>query len=307
MGGTVQQIETKPEIAPKAGVTNTRKVSRLPIDRQRADFLRSCRARIKPAELGLPSPQRRRTEGLRREDVAALSGVSVAWYTWLEQGRAMRVSDEVLERICHTFRLTSDEREYLFSLVQHRSPRLQHESQVEAPEELSRMLQSVAVPALLMNLRWDVLGWNELNTRIFRDYAVLPAGERNLVDLLFTRPSYYKNPDDFEAMARRVLAKLRVDFSKSTEDPKFEAMIRRLDASSPVFRRIWRTPEINVRSYGVHRFLHPAYGELSFEHTTFVPDGHPTLRVVLCTPVDAATRGAIAAASAAEPGTPATA
>src|SRR3954466_11277317 len=117
-------------------IGNTRKISRLPVDRQRAEFLRSCRARIKPADLGLPAPQRRRTEGLRREDVAALSGVSVAWYTWFEQGRSMRVSDEVLERICHKFPLNDDERVYLFSLVQHRPPRLQHEPMNEAPEDL---------------------------------------------------------------------------------------------------------------------------------------------------------------------------
>src|SRR5690348_7959068 len=101
------------------GTANTRKNSRLPIDQQRAEFLRSCRARIKPSDLGLPVPQRKRTDGLRREDVAALSGVSVSWYTWLEQGRDMRVSDDVLERICQTFRLSEDERVYLFSLVQH--------------------------------------------------------------------------------------------------------------------------------------------------------------------------------------------
>src|SRR5215470_10322862 len=88
------------------GTTSTRRTSRLPIDRQRAEFLRSCRARMKPSDLGLPVPQRKRTDGLRREDVAALSGVSVSWYTWLEQGREMRVSDEVLERICQTFRLS---------------------------------------------------------------------------------------------------------------------------------------------------------------------------------------------------------
>src|SRR5215471_18637596 len=94
--------------------------TRVPIDRQRAEFLRSCRARINPADLGLPVPQRKRTEGLRREDVASLSGVSVSWYTWLEQGRDMRVSDEVLERISQTFKLSEDERIYLFSLAKHR-------------------------------------------------------------------------------------------------------------------------------------------------------------------------------------------
>jgi transcriptional regulator with XRE-family HTH domain len=281
-------------ISATTGTTNTRKVSRLPIDRQRADFLRSCRARIKPAELGLPAPQRRRTEGLRREDVAALSGVSVAWYTWLEQGRSMRVSDEVLERIAHTFRLNEDERVYLFSLVQHRPPRLHQEPQNDAPVDLVRMLKGVQLPGLVMNLRWDVLAWNELNTVFFRDYSVLQPSERNLIDLLFTQPSYHKDPQDFESMARRILAKLRVDYSNAVDDAKFESMIRRLDNASPLFRRIWRTPEINIGSYGVHRFVHASYGDVAFEHATFVPEGHPTLRVVLCTPWDESTEKALA-------------
>lgn len=276
----------------------TRKVSRLPIDRQRAEFLRSCRARIKPADLGLPAPQRKRTEGLRREDVAALSGVSVAWYTWLEQGREMRVSDEVLERICQTFRLSEDERTYLFTLVQHRPPRLQQGALEEAPPELTRMIQAVAVPAVLMNLRWDVLAWNELNSIFFRDYTRLAPHERNLVELLFTRPSYHKDPADFENMARRVLAKLRVDYSNSDNDPKFEALIRKLETASPTFRRMWRTPEINVKSLGVHRFIHERFGEIGFEHTSYEPAGHPTLRLVLCTPADERTRQHVAEALA---------
>jgi transcriptional regulator with XRE-family HTH domain len=275
-------------------VANTRKRSRLTIDRQRAEFLRSCRARIKPSDLGLPLPQRKRTDGLRREDVAALSGVSVSWYTWLEQGRDMRVSDEVLERICHTFRLTEDERIYLFSLVQHRPPRLHRDARFEPPPEIVRMISGVAAPAVVMNLRWDVLAWNRLNSVFFRDYGLVPPSERNLVEILFTRSSYNEDPVEFENMARRVLAKLRVDYSKSGDDPRFEALIRRLDTASPVFRRIWRTPEINVRSYGMHRFRHPQHGDLAFEHTSYVPDGHPTVRVVICMPDDAATRAAVA-------------
>jgi transcriptional regulator with XRE-family HTH domain len=271
------------------GTVSTRRVSLLPIDRQRAEFLRSCRARIKPADLGLPAPQRRRTEGLRREDVAALSGVSVAWYTWLEQGREMRVSDEVLERISQTFRLTDDERSYLFSLVQHRPPRLNQEPQFDAPPEIARMIEAVAMPAVLMNLRWDVLAWNELNTEVFRDYAALPPAERNLLELLFTRRGVYGDPEELELLARRVLAKLRVDYSNASDDPRFESLIQRLEMTSPLFRRMWRRPEINSKSYGIHRFAHERFGPLSFEHTSYVPEGHPGLRMVLCLPQDAAT------------------
>lgn len=272
------------------GSANTRRNPRQALDQQRAEFLRSCRARIKPSDLGLPVPQRKRTDGLRREDVAALSGVSVSWYTWLEQGRDMRVSDEVLERICQTFRLSEDERVYLFSLVQHRPPRLHRDARFEAPPEIVRMIQGMRAPAMIMNLRWDVLAWNRYMSVFFRDYAATPPAERNLVHLLFTQPSYYEDPEEFEKMARRVLAKLRVDYSKSGDDPKFEAMIRRLNMTSPVFRRVWRTPEINVRSYGIHRFRHPQYGQLTFEHTSYVPDGHPATRVVICMPHDEATQ-----------------
>ncbi|MEN9706104.1 MAG: hypothetical protein RLZZ393_1983 [Pseudomonadota bacterium] len=266
-----------------------RKPARPVMDRQRAEFLRSCRARIKPSDLGLPEPQRRRTEGLRREDVAALSGVSVAWYTWLEQGRQMRVSDEVLERICHTFRLTEDERVYLFTLVQQRPPRLQHEGQQEAPVEVIRMIEAAACPAVILNLRWDVLAWNRLSAVLVRDYDALPAGQRNLLEILFAAASNMK-PAEFEATASRSLAKLRVDYSKSGKDPLFESLIRRLENQYPLFRRMWRAPEINVRSYGEYRIPNAEFGELLFENTAYVPDGHPTIRVVMLTPLDDHTR-----------------
>ncbi|MEJ1965324.1 MAG: helix-turn-helix transcriptional regulator [Gammaproteobacteria bacterium] len=285
------------EIAPETGlpitgIGNTRKISRLPMDRQRAEFLRSCRARIQPSDLGLPVPQRKRTDGLRREDVAALSGVSVSWYTWLEQGREMRVSDEVLERICHTFRLSEDERIYLFSLVQHRPPRLVRDSRFDAPDEIVRMIGGLVAPAVVMNLRWDVLAWNTLNSVFFRDYSRTPLAGRNLAEILFTQPTA-EDPVEFEIMARRVLAKLRVDYSKAGNDPRFESLIRRLCTVSAVFRRIWRAPEINVRSYGLNRFRHAKYGDLAFEHTSYVPDGHPDVRVVICLPHDAVTRQAV--------------
>lgn len=268
------------------------------IDRQRAEFLRSCRARIKPADLGLPVPQRKRTEGLRREDVAALSGVSVSWYTSLEQGRDMRVSDEVLERICQTFKLSEGERTYLFSLVQHRPPRLHSELLLQPPPEIVRMLEGIAVPAVLMNLTWDVLAWNELNTAVFRDYAALPQSERNLASILFTRSQYYPDPVEFEDMARRILAMLRFDYGRAGGDPAFETLIRRLQLASPLFKRMWRSPEINPRFYGMNRIHHPVHGDLTFEHTSYMPDGFPAMRVTLCLPSDARTHAVLAKATA---------
>src|SRR5687767_6341787 len=177
-----------PQRAMRDTGTSTRKRLRSAVDNQRGEFLRRCRARIKPSDLGLPEAKHKRTNGLRREDVAAVSGVSASWYTWLEQGRDMRVSDEVLERLCQTFRLSEDERIYLFSLVQHRLPRVHRDSRPEAPPEILRMINSLTVPAIAMNLRWDVLAWNRVNSVIFRDYAEFPLDERNLLHILFTRP-----------------------------------------------------------------------------------------------------------------------
>jgi transcriptional regulator with XRE-family HTH domain len=230
--------------------------------------------------------------------VAALSGVSVSWYTWLEQGREMRVSDEVLERISHTFRLSEDERIYLFSLVQHRPPRLYRDPRFDPPAEIVRMIEGIGAPGVVMNLRWDVLAWNRLNSLFFRDYATTPPAERNLVEILFSRPSNREDPDpvEFEDMARRVLAKLRVDYSRAGNDPRFDSLIRKLCTVSPVFRRIWRAPEINVRSYGLHRVHHAQFGDLAFEHTSYVPDGHPDMRVVICMPHDIGTKQAVAKA-----------
>src|SRR5688500_11541409 len=160
-----------PQRAMRDTGTSTRKRLRSAVDNQRGEFLRRCRARIKPSDLGLPEPKHKRTDGLRREDVAALSGVSASWYTWLEQGRDMRVSDEVLERLCQTFKLSDDERTYLFLLVQHRPPRAPSESHPEAPVEVVRMINGLNVPSIAMNLRWDVLAWNPLNSVFFRDYS----------------------------------------------------------------------------------------------------------------------------------------
>jgi transcriptional regulator with XRE-family HTH domain len=292
MRGSTGEIQG--EDLAQRGIANNRSAVRQPMGRQRAEFLRSCRARIKPADVGLPDPQRRRTAGLRREDVAALSGVSVAWYTWLEQGRDMRVSDEVLERICQTFKLSDDERLYLFSLVQQRAPRVQGAPRFDVPPEVERLVTGLTIPAIARNLRWDVLAWNELNTRIFRDYSRLPAGERNLIELLFGASGYEETPEDTRERARRIVAKLKVDYSAFGTDRRFEAMIQRLERNSPLFRSLWRSPDVNAGSYGIQRFRHREYGDVAFEHVSCIPDGHPTVRVVMCMPADASTRALIA-------------
>lgn len=264
------------------------------VDLQRSEFLRLCRSRIKPEDVGLAASERARTGGLRREDVAALSGVSVSWYTWLEQGRDISVSDNLLERICRTFRLTEDERIYLYSLVKHRMPRLAPKSSMELPANVQRLMQTVGVPAIAMNQRWDILGWNALNTALYRDYAPVPAGERNLLSILFTRPIRNMTAAQLDVMAHRLCARVRYDYSQNPDDDKFESLVRRLCTVSPLFKKYWRGSDFTLRSYGTHQFSHPRFGALAFDHTSLLPDGHPNVRVVLCAPENIAARNAVA-------------
>lgn len=276
----------------------TRKRLRSPIDSQRSEFLRRCRNRVDPSDLGLPATRRKRTVGLRREDVAALSGVSVSWYTWLEQGRDMRVSDEVLERLCKTLRLSPDERVYLFSLVQHRAPRPQNGELEEAPADVARLIQSMGIPAVVMNLRWDILAWNPLSAAIYGDYGKLPPADRNLLQLVLARPLEQPGSLEGERSARHLIARLRFDYSKHNDDPRFEELIRRLQATSPLFRRLWDVPEFSLRALGLFNFKSERYGDLTFEHISVVPDGHPGIRIGTSVPASAAAREAIVHACA---------
>lgn len=262
---------------------------------QVSEFLKSCRARLQPSDLGLPDPQRRRTPGLRREDVAALSGLSVTWYTWLEQGRNVHVSDTVLERLSTTFRLSADERNYLYSLVQHRPPPLGTEGaqQVASPAVL-QMLHTLPIPALVKTARWDVIGWNRLVSLVFRDYDALLPDDRNLLRILFTDPSYAFDSSEFREMARRVLAKFRIDYSQAGSDPAFDELIAELEQRSPTFRAVWRSPEVTGSSEGVNLIRHPVHGELRFEHSSYVPEGQPLHRVVVFVPHDEHTTRQIA-------------
>lgn len=255
--------------------------------RQLIDFLKGCRARLTPGQVGLPDTSRRRTPGLRREDVAALAGVSVTWYTWLEQGRDIQVSADVLERISATLRMSADEREYLFALVQHRAaPPVAARTDNVSPT-LIRMIESLAVPAIILTARWDVIAWNEIAGKVFRDYGALPPERRNLLRILLVDDeAYQRDPEAYESMVRRVLAKFRVDYSQAPNDPAFEDLIADLEASCPIFGRLWSLAEVVSKHDAV--VTHPRGAGLTFEHSSYVPEGSPNLRLVIFTPFNEA-------------------
>ncbi|MEI9885884.1 MAG: helix-turn-helix transcriptional regulator [Rhizomicrobium sp.] len=254
---------------------------------QLSEFLRNCRARLTPNAVGLPTAGRRRTPGLRREDVAALAGLSATWYTWLEQGRDVRASDRVLENLSRSLKLSAEERDYLFLLAQRRPAPIRMQSEERVPDTVKRTLDALNVPAEVITPRWDVVYWNAMVTRCFRDYGALPPERRNLLRILMTSPEYQEDPEEYEALVRRITAKLRVDYCQADGDLAFDALIEEMAEASPVFREQWRSSEVRGRSEGVHLLKHPQLGGITFVHTSYVVEGASSLRVVIFAPHDA--------------------
>jgi transcriptional regulator with XRE-family HTH domain len=261
---------------------------------QLSDFLKSCRAHRTPAAVGLIPAQRRRSKGLRREDVAALAGLSATWYTWLEQGRDVHPSDQVLERLSGALGLSPAERDYLFMLAQHRPPPLAPVAGDEIRPATRRMLAALNIPALIHTRRWDVVAWNSIWPKCFPDFALRPAGDRNLLKILLTEADFHREPTEHDQIARRVLARARLDYSQSTDDPEFDRLIEELSAVCPDFQSYWRSAEITSSSEGVYKQAYPQLGEIAFEHTSYTIEAAPQLRLLIFSPADEASAGNLA-------------
>jgi transcriptional regulator with XRE-family HTH domain len=253
---------------------------------QLSDFLKSCRARTAPASVGLAPAQRRRSKGLRREDVAALAGLSATWYTWLEQGRDVHPSEQVLERLSGALGLSTAERDYLFMLAQHRPPPLAPSPGDELRPATRRMLEALNVPALIHTRRWDVVGWNKVWPRCFPDFGARASSDRNLLKILLTESDFHRDPTEHDQIARRVLSKARLDYSQSADDPAFDRLIEELSAICPDFQRYWRSAEIMSSSEGVYTLSYPDLGEVAYEHTSYAIEAAPHLRLLICSPAD---------------------
>lgn len=255
------------------------------------ELLRAARGRIEPSEVGLPGSQKRRSPGLRREDVAVLAGVSVKWYTWLEQGREINFSADVLERVATVLRLSDAERTYLFALTQWRPP-TRSVLAGELGETFWQTMQFVPVPLLVMTLRWDILAWNPLLVRVFRDYSKVPEAERNLLRIILTDRKY-RSDASYDTMIRRLIGEFRVDFGQCAGDPAFEELIAELKRVVPGFERHWH----NVEFHSGQRIAvvqHPELGKLTFDRVSYVVEGGTPLRVLMFVPVDSTTARTVA-------------
>ncbi len=267
-----------------------------------ADFLRTRRARVTPAAAGLPPGPRRRTPGLRREEVAQVASVSAAWYTWLEQGRDIRASRGVLESIAAALRLTPDERRHLFLLADQPLGAALSPASETVSAAHQRVLDGLGVnPAYMTGRRSDILAWNRAATAVLGDFAALPARERNTIWRLFATADCHLFAD-WEDLAQRALAQFRADSARYVGDPWFAELIDDLQRVSPEFRAWWPRHDVLGMPDGRKVLNHPTAGRLALEHTTFqVPDA-PDLKLVVYTPLEADTATRLARLLAVAPG-----
>jgi transcriptional regulator with XRE-family HTH domain len=252
-----------------------------------ADFLRTRRAALKPEEVGLPGGGRRRTPGLRREEVAQLAGVGTTWYTWLEQGRDVRASVEVLDSIARALRMTTAERAHLILLGrgEEGAPACKAPAEQVSPT-IQRLIDNLAwSPAYLIGRRWDYLAWNRAFEVVFSWSPGEDPLARNHVWAMFMDPSRRTLYTDWEHAARQIVAKFRADSARNIGDPAFEELIATLRASSPEFRKWWNRHEISGGGEGRKDLVHPTVGRLVFDHAVFRHAELTEQRLVLYTPV----------------------
>jgi len=248
-------------------------------------FLRSRRVRLTPAAVGLPEGFRRRTPGLRREEVALLAGVGTTWYTWLEQGREVRPSIEALDAIAKALRLDRAERRHLFTLANLRLPEPRAAGLEHVPDAVIRMLNSmIDQPAYVLGRRWDILAWNAAAAAVFGDFSQLEGDARNLMHMMFANPYHRRLLSDWDDLAPQTLAMFRADSAQYAGDPDFERLIALLEKQSPEFRSWWPRHDVMHRPSTVKRVQHPSAGQLVFEYMRLDVTDRPSMRLIICTP-----------------------
>lgn len=260
--------------------------TRTPPRAELALFLRSRRARVKPADVGFAGGGRRRTPGLRREEVAQLADVGVSWYTWLEQGRDIHVSEPLLERLAKALRLTPTERTHLFELAHGRPAAIPSIAPLTVSDALQRILDAYPYPALVTTKRWDVLAWNAPSTILNGDFGLLPVGRRNGLWMMFMNPERRARMPSWESAARRAVAGFRLDAARAADRTEFDALTTELAEVSPEFARFWNEHDVMEVPEGSKMVDLPDFGLIEFDHAALThsePDGR-VLRVSLYSP-----------------------
>ncbi|MWC29157.1 helix-turn-helix transcriptional regulator [Paenibacillus sp. MMS18-CY102] len=251
------------------------------------DFLKSRRERIKPEGVAIASRYgRRRTPGLRREEVAQLAGLSITWYTWLEQGRVASVSREVIESVARALQLSSDEQAHLFRLADYGGERNASLNTGEPYPELQAIIDQVNYPAIIANHRTEVLAYNRLATEIITDFHAIPADERVMTRLIFTDPNLREQLVNWQEFADFTIGVFRTYYDQNASDAWFEAFVQQMCLVSEEFQTLWRLHNVQQKKAMHYTFDHCAAGQLYFQLNTFSNiNGDDNLHCCIFTPI----------------------
>jgi transcriptional regulator with XRE-family HTH domain len=272
------EVPTVTEDAPKTTAVRRRD--------ELADFLTKRRAALTPEEVGLPNGTRRRTPGLRREEVALLAGVGTTWYTWLEQGRDVRASLDVLEAIAAALRMTPAERGHLIALGRREDPPPCPRRAEFASSAMRNLIENLGNnPAYLLGRRWDYLTWNRAASLMLGGLDELEENERNHLWQTFTDPRRRELFSDWNESSRLMAAKFRADFAHNIGDPSWDELKTSLRKSSKEFCEAWKRHEVADLGEGRKVLNHPLVGRLVFEHAVLRPQSNPEQRLILFSPL----------------------
>lgn len=259
--------------------------------RELGSFLRSRRERITPDQVGIPPGTRRRTPGLRREEVAQLAGVGITWYTWLEQGRPINASAQVLAAVARTLRMTDAERDHLYRLAGVPQLLAGVEPALDIPDELHAVVRALdPLPAVLVNARTDVLGWNRSYGALHHHLVSAPAAERNTIWYLFTALQEHSRILNRDEQAPEVVAGFRYSYSQHLNDPRWRDFVARLRDASPLFARLWDTEDVAPPRLCDKHYDFPEIGKIRIRSTGMALVDHPGIRIVVHTPADDCSR-----------------
>ena len=251
-------------------------------------YLKDRRTRLDAAAFGFAG-SRRRTPGLRREEVAQRANISPTWYTWLEQGRGGAPSADVLDRIARALMLTDVEREHLFLIGLGRPPEVRYQASEGVSPRLQRVLDALETsPAIIRTAIWDVVAWNRAATIVLTDYAKLPPERRNILRLIFCEPHVRAAQYDWNSVARFVVAAFRADAARAGAVSHVAEFVDELCRLSPEFATLWRDNDVRTYGEGVKHLRHPVLGPIAFEYSAFAVDGRPDLGMVVYNPATAA-------------------
>ncbi|MFI5979914.1 helix-turn-helix transcriptional regulator [Streptomyces sp. NPDC051555] len=256
-----------------------------------AEFLRSRRERIAPEQVGLPRGRRRRTPGLRREEVAQLSAVGVTWYTWLEQAREIQVSQQVLDSLARALLLDASERTHLFALAGSPDPTPHAACPIVTPALRALLDQLGPVPAVVQNSRYDILAYNATYGRLLCDMDRVRPEDRNCMWLAFTNEEWRAAVVDRAEVNRVMAAKFRASMAEHLAEPAWKTLLGRLEAASAEFREVWARHEVVGQGGRVKHIRNPLVGLLSLEHTNLWLGPATGARLITYTPLDEETRG----------------